>query len=42
MTPSVSVPMARPKGLPNTKAGKFTQALYDEAKAKDWRGIDAG
>jgi hypothetical protein len=24
------------KGLPDTKVGTFTQALYDEAKAKNW------
>ncbi len=24
------------KGLPDTKAGTFTQALYDEAKSKGW------
>lgn len=23
-------------GLPDTKWGTFTQALYDEAKGKDW------
>ena len=24
------------QGLPDTKVGRFTQALYDEAKSKDW------
>ena len=27
------------QGLPDTKVGKFTQALYDEAKAKGWTVI---
>jgi hypothetical protein len=27
------------QGLPDTKIGTFTQALYDEAKAKDWTVI---
>ena len=27
------------QGLPNTKVGTFTQALYDEAKAKGWTVI---
>ena len=27
------------KGLPDTKVGTFTQALYDEAKAKGWTVI---
>jgi hypothetical protein len=26
-------------GLPDTKAGVFTQALYDEAQAKGWSVI---
>jgi hypothetical protein len=26
-------------GLPDTKVGTFTQALYDEAKTKDWNVI---
>ncbi len=27
------------QGLPDTKVGTFTQALYDEAKAKKWTVI---
>jgi hypothetical protein len=27
------------QGLPNTKVGTFSQALYDEAKAKGWNII---
>ena len=27
------------KGLPDTKVGTFTQALYDEAKQKTWTVI---
>ena len=27
------------QGLPDTKVGTFTQALYDEAKAKGWTVI---
>jgi hypothetical protein len=27
------------QGLPDTKVGTFTQALYDEAKAKSWTVI---
>jgi hypothetical protein len=27
------------QGLPDTHAGKFTQALYGEAKAKGWNVI---
>ena len=27
------------QGLPDTKVGKFTQALYDEAKSRGWRVI---
>jgi hypothetical protein len=27
------------QGLPDTRVGKFTQALYDEAKAKGWNVI---
>ena len=27
------------QGLPETKVGTFTQALYDEAKAKGWTVI---
>ena len=27
------------QGLPDTKVGKFTQTLYDEAKAKGWTVI---
>jgi len=27
------------QGLPNTKVGTFTQALYDEAKKKGWTVI---
>ena len=34
-----SMPMARRRVLPDTKVGTFTQALYDEAKAKDWNVI---
>jgi hypothetical protein len=26
-------------GLPDTKVGTFTQALYDEAKTMDWNVI---
>ena len=26
-------------GLPDTKVGRFTQALYDEAKQKSWTVI---
>jgi hypothetical protein len=29
----------QPKGLPDTKIGTFTQALYDEAKKKNWTVI---
>ena len=27
------------QGLPDTKVGKFTQELYDEARKKGWRVI---
>ena len=27
------------QGLPDTKVGTFTQALYDEAKSKSWTVI---
>jgi hypothetical protein len=27
------------RGLPDTKVGTFTQALYDEAKKHDWTVI---
>jgi hypothetical protein len=27
------------QGLPNTRVGTFTQALYDEAKKKSWTVI---
>jgi hypothetical protein len=27
------------QGLPDTKVGTFTQALYDEAKQKSWTAI---
>ena len=27
------------QGLPDTKVGTFTQALYDEAKKQDWTVI---
>ena len=31
-----SMPTARRTGLPDTKVGTFTQALYDEAKRHGW------
>ena len=31
--------MARQQDLPDTKVGTFSQALYDEAKAKGWTVI---
>ena len=39
MTPNGSTPTARLTGLPETKVGTFTQALYDEAKKNDWTVI---
>ena len=33
---SASTPTARRQGLPDTKVGTFTQALYDEAKKQGW------
>ena len=38
-TPSASTPTAPPQGLPDTKVGTFTQALYDEAKKNGWTVI---
>ena len=35
-TRSANTPTARRKGLPATKVGAFTQALYDEAKKQGW------
>ena len=34
--PSANTPTDRPKGLPDTKVGTFTQDLYDEAKKDGW------
>jgi hypothetical protein len=34
-----SMPMARAWGLPDSKVGTFTRALYDEAQAEDWTVI---
>jgi hypothetical protein len=34
--PSASTLTAPENGLPDTKVGIFSQALYDEAKAKSW------
>ena len=31
--------MARPQGLPDSKVGTFTPALYDEAKKNGWTVI---
>ena len=39
MTPSESTPTVPLKGLPETKVGTFTQALYDEAKKNGWTVI---
>ena len=38
-TPSANTPTARRQGLPDTKVGTFTQALYDEAKKQGWTVI---
>ena len=38
-TQSANMPTARRKGLPDTKVGTFTQALYDEAKKQGWTVI---
>ena len=38
-TPSASTPTARHKGLPATKVGTFTQALYDQAQKQGWTVI---
>ena len=34
-----STPMAQPKACLRANAGTFTQALYDEAKARGWNVI---
>ena len=36
---SASTPTVRRQGLPDTKVGTFTQALYDEAKKQGWTVI---